>query len=240
MEKIYAPYVIYKNSNGFYNETKLLKEINFEELLKNKGLIESYYGDQIKVNSINGIFENNKIIFIENNVPVLVSIEDVVKETTKAFISLLSECIHAKYMDHKRYEEDLSFKEKVVLILRNFNVEIDTNNKKVFNEDEYLNLAKKLSHYCQIYINEVKVQNYLKEVFNVTKIVNTFLAQNETLKILPEDAHYRSFNIEESENNDGVMEYYFKNSEGSLYDHINFNTLKIMNKVDNKIKNKIQ
>lgn len=239
MEKIYAPYVLYKNLDGFYNETKLLKEINFEELLKNKSVIESYYGDEIKVESINGIFEDNKVIFIENNSPVLVSVEDVIKETTKTFISLLSECINAKYMDYKRYEEDLSFEDKIVLILKNFNVEIDINNKIDFNEDKYLNLAKKLSHYCQIYINEVKFQNYLKEVCKVTQIVNTFLAQNETLNILPKDAHHRSFNIDEVENSSGVREYYFKNSENSLYDHINFYTLKLMNKVDNKIKNKM-
>lgn len=150
----------------------------------------------------------------------------------------MKEAINANYMDYKRYKDDLSLKEKIILILKNFKYSNEINDKSDFNEESYIKIVKNLSHMSQIYVNDINIQNYLKEISSVVKIVNTFLAENGAINFSAKESHYSSFNIEEFENDNGIMEYYFKVSEHDIDKHINFNSLSILNRYE--IKSKIK
>lgn len=238
MKNIYAPYLTYKKLNGFSYQTKFLKELNFKYLIENNGFVESHYGEKIKVTSVVGAFEDNKIIFIEDNKPVLLSTDFIVKEATINFKYLLNEAVKANYMDYKRYENDLTFKEKVILILKNLNLELNIE-KEEFDEDKYLNFAKNISHLSLLFLNDTKKENYLKEISKIVKIVNTFLAKNGSLKISPDDSLDMFFNIDKEYEAEGIVKYYFISREQELDNYIEMNSFKLMNKVDGRLKIKV-
>lgn len=83
MTELYVTYVLYKDKNGFYNETKICREVDLEDIIEKNGLIESFYGENVYVESFNGLNKDNQIIFIKNNSLFYVPISDVVKEITE-------------------------------------------------------------------------------------------------------------------------------------------------------------
>lgn len=239
MEKIYAPYVLYKDNSGFIYETKLLEEIDLQKLINNNGYINTFYGEKVKVESINGNFINGNIIFIKEGEILEVPIDNIIEKATNLFTSLAYESINAPYMNYKRDANDTSKAEDIAAILKNFGYNVDLENNKKFNKEDYLKSSKELSHYYSIHIGlEDKEKNeYLRDIKRITLALNTIIAENGGIDYTPEDAPKKHFMTDSFEEN-GEEKYYFRSTNSILYDAKNFKSL-ILLKNNKTQKNKI-
>lgn len=239
MEKIYAPYVLYKDNSGFIYETKLLEEIDLQQLLNNNGYINTYYGERLKIESINGNFINGNIIFVKEGKITEVSIDNIIENATNLFTSLAYEAINAPYMNYKRDVNDTSKAEDIAAILKNFGYNVDLENNKKFNKEDYLKISKELSHYYSIHIGlEDKEKNeYLRDIKRITLALNTIIAENDGIDYTPADAPKKHFMTDSVEEN-GETKYYFKSTNSILYDAKNFKSLVLL-KNNRTQKNKI-
>lgn len=240
MTKIYAPYVIYKDESGFYNETKFINDIDFDILEKQNGLVTSYYDDEVKVEAINGVLSNNNIILIRDNKMVELSFNELENKVTDLFIQLAKESIHAEYMDYKRDDKDWSIAQDIAEILKNFGETIDLEDKKEFNKENYLKLAKELSFYYSLHVpmENKEIHNYIREIRNVTTCINTILAVNDVLDYTPEEAPYKHFRVNDVENEDGETDHYFNYSRAELMDSKHFPSLQVLNSSKQKANKK--
>lgn len=213
MNKIYAPYLIYKDKDGYYKETKYNSEIDFDVLEKNSGIIENFYNEPVKVEAIND-FRNNNFILIKDNKPLEVSKEFVLNNLRNLFIEILKEFSKSKYIDYKKDDDFISFKEQISKILINFNEQIDLNNINYFNENNYLNKVKEISLYTSLsFPLEYKMENlYSKQIKVVIKSLNTILAVNEEIKVDPENASEKYFNLTVKNDENGDFKKVFKYS----------------------------
>lgn len=213
MNKIYAPYLIYKDKDGYYKETKYNSEIDFDVLEKNSGIIESFYNETVKVEAIND-FRNNNFILIKDNKPLEVSKEFVLNNLRNLFIEILKEFSKSKYIDYKKDDDFISFKEQISKILINFNEQIDLNSINDFNENNYLNKVKEISLYTSLsFPLEYKMENlYSKQIKVVIKSLNTILAVNEEIKVDPENASEKYFNLTVKNDENGDFKKVFKYS----------------------------
>ncbi len=214
MNKIYAPYLIYKDKDGYYKETKYHADIDFDILEKNSGIIEGFYNEDVKVEAVNGNFSNNNFIFIKDNKPLEVSQDFVLNNLRNLFIEILKEFSKSNYLDYKKDEDYISLKEQISKILINFNEKIDSNNIKNFNEAAYLNKVKEISLYNSLtFPLENKKENlYSKQIKVVIKSLNTILAANEEINIDPEDASEKYFNLTIINDENGDFKKFFKYS----------------------------
>lgn len=224
MNKIYAPYLIYKDQNGFYNETKYHSDIDFDVLEKNSGIIDSFYGEKILVKAINGNLINDKFIFIENSKPLEISKEFVLQKSKEIFIEILKEFSNYKYIDYKKNKDDISFKEKILKIFNAFNLDIKFDHKNKFDKKKYLDNVKEISLYTSLSFPLENKQEilYLKKIKNIVKSLNTILAIEE-IKIDPEKVSEKYFNLTISTNENGELKKIFKYS--SEIDEIEYNLL---------------
>lgn len=237
MEKVYVPYIIYKESSGFFNETKFQAELNIDELLKNDGIVTSFYDEQVKVECLNGVLsENGNHILIKDGKAVEITQDEIVKKITDLFTKLSYEAINAKYMDYKRDDKDISNAENIAVMLSNFGYKVDLNEKRTFNEENYLNLAKELSLYTSIYLPlaNKETMHYIHEIKKTTMALNTTLAVNDVLKFTADDAPARQFSINSYEDADGNNVYSFNYSSLDLIEARTFRSLYILNATKNK------
>lgn len=236
MNIIYAPYVIYKDESGFYNETKFTNDIDFNILEKQNGVVTSYYDELVKVEAINGILSNNNIILVRDNKMVELSFNELEKKATNLFIQLAKEAINGEYMDYKRDDKDWSIAQNIAEILKNFGETIDLEDKKEFNKENYLKLAKELSFYYSLHVpmENKEIHNYIREIRNVTTCINTILATNDVLDYTPKEAPYKHFRVNDVENEDGETDHYFDYSRVELFESKNFYSLQILNSCKQK------
>ncbi len=232
MNKIYAPYIIYKENSGFYNETKFHDDIDVDEFIKNKGIITSYYGYKVKAECINGVLsEKGNNIIVNDGKLVEITQDEVVKKITDLFIKLSYEAINAKYMDYKRDDKDVSIAENIAVMLNNFGYKVDLNDKKEFNEENYLTLAKELSLYTFIHMPNVEkdCKIYINKIKSVIRALNTTLAVNDVLNCDANDSPSHQFNIDSYENCDGILIKNFKYSSLEFYEARAIQPLSITN-----------
>lgn len=241
MEKIYVPYIIYQTDSGFYSETKLQKELAINELVNNNGIITSFYDEEIKAAGLNGVLsENGNNILVKDGKIIEITQEEVTKKITDLFTKLSYEAINAEYMDYKRDENDISMAENIATMLNNFGYKVNLEEKKKFDQDNYLNTAKELSLYTSIHLPlaEKELMHYIHEVKKTTIALNTILAVNNVLPFTPDDAPHRQFYINSYEDENGNTCNSFQYSSLDLFEARNFRSLHAL-KAKNKNKPKI-
>lgn len=229
---LYINYILCKTPDGLYADYKFRNEINLDEIKKNNGMINTFYDETYPfVNVTSTESQNGNAVTVKDGKFEEITKKELENNVHACLQVMINQAHMAEYIDHKRYEYDISILDSLKLVAEKLKLELTPATQ--FDKDIYFNAYNGLTE--NIALNTFTGIDDLAKKFRDIRLLamglNTFIVSEGTINIEAKDVHYSpNYMIDsyeyEDDNGDFSMNYSFNLTSAKNYVHDTARTLK--------------
>lgn len=220
---LFIVYLLCKDQDGLYIETKFMSELNLEDIKKNNGFVKTFYDENLEfVNITSTLSENGHPLMVKDNKFQEITLKEIETNIHNALTIMINQAYAGAYIDHKRDVDDTSILDSLKVVANKLKLNTTPANK--FDQEIYFNAYKALSE--NIALNTAIIPDEfgqkLKSIRSLTIGLNTFIASEGTIYLDAATASKSNYYInsyEEEKDGEPITTYGFNYSSAARNIH---------------------